>query len=293
MNNKTIIVTGANSGIGLRTALGLAKQGHTIVMMCRSPQRGEAARQQIIAESGNHHIDLFTVDLASQSSIRDGAAEFLHRHTRLDALINNAANFDLSQRKPLLTSEGVETVFATNHLGPFLLTNLLLPALKASAPARILNVASKGLLTHPLLNIEFDNLNGQKKFSAAHAYYHSKLAQIMFTYDLAEWLADTGVTANCIRVPAVRLDAGRYDQVPAVLRAMYQFKMRFSITPEAMAETYIRLATAPEFETVSGTYFDENCQPVRSSRPSYDRAIWKQLWDVSAHLTGVREVQYD
>jgi NAD(P)-dependent dehydrogenase (short-subunit alcohol dehydrogenase family) len=285
MNHKTIIITGANSGIGFQTALGLARQGHHVVMLCRSQQRGQAAHQQIIAASGNKQVDLIVVDLASQQSIREAVTEFMSRHTHLDILINNAANFDITQKAPMLTDDGVETIFATNHLAPFLLTNLLLPMLKSSAPARILNVASKGLIAHPFLHIEFDNLNGQRKFSADRAYYHSKLAQVIFTYDLAERLAGTGVTVNCIRVPAVKLDDGRYDHIPAVLRAIYRFKMRFSLTTEAMAATYFQLATAPQFEAISGVYFDENCQQVTSSRQSHDRAVWQQLWDVSAKLT--------
>ena len=285
MNQKTIIVTGANSGIGYQTALGLARQGHTVIMMCRNPQRGKDAQQRIIEATGNNRVDLIIVDLASQQSIRDGVATFLSRHTRLDVLINNAANFDITLKKPVITEDGVETIFATNHLGVFLMTNLLLPILQESRPARILNVASKGLITQPFLKIEFDNLNGEKKFGAAHAYYHSKLAQVMFTYDLAKRLQGTGVTVNCIRVPAVRLDDGRYDNVPAFLQAIYRFKMKFSLSAEAMADCYIRLATAPEFETVTGTYFDENCQPVKSSGESYKEHVWQHLWDTSMKLT--------
>jgi NAD(P)-dependent dehydrogenase (short-subunit alcohol dehydrogenase family) len=290
MNSKTIIVTGANAGIGYRTALAFAQQGHTVVMLCRNAERGAVARQQIINATGNQNVDLIVVDMASQQSIRDGVAAFLSRHSSLDVLVNNAANFDITQKAPVLTEDGVETIFATNHLGPFLMTHLLLPTLQASPSASILNVASKGLLSFPFLNIEFDNLNGQRKFSATHAYYHSKLAQVMFTYDLAQRLEGTGVTVNVIRVPAVKLDDGRYDHVPAALRAIYKVKMRFSHTPEALADAYIRLTTAPEFATVSGQYVDEGCQPVKSSKSSYDRAVWKRLWDVSADLTGVHDL---
>jgi NAD(P)-dependent dehydrogenase (short-subunit alcohol dehydrogenase family) len=288
MQSKTIAITGSNAGIGLRTALGLARQGHQVVMLCRHPQRGEAARQQVIAESGNDRVDLHLVDMASQTSIRTVAADLARRYPHLDGLINNAANFDITQKHPQQTEDGIETIFATNHLGPFLLTNLLLPQLQASESARVLNIASKGLLTYPFLKIEFDNLNGERKFSAQHAYYHSKLAQIIFTYDLADRLKDSRVTVNCIQVPAVRLDAGRYEHVPAPLRALYQFKMRFSLTAEAMAATYIRLATAPEFAGVTGQYFDEQCRPIKSLRSAYDRAMWQRLWEISAALTHER-----
>ena len=285
MNNKTIIITGSNSGIGLRAAVGLAQQGHTVVLMCRNRQRGEGAREQIRTQTGSNNVDLILVDMASQHSVRNAAAEFLSHHTRLDVIINNAANFDISLKNVERTVDSMETIFATNHLGPFLLTNLLLGALQSSAPARIINVASKGLITYPNLNIEFDNLQGEKKYSPTHAYYHSKLAQIIFTLELAKRLEGTGVTANCIRVPAVRLDEGRYENVPAFLQALYRLKMRFSLSPEQMAQAYIRLATDPEFEDVTGTYVDENCKPVGIPRHARNVETWQRLWDVSAELT--------
>jgi NAD(P)-dependent dehydrogenase (short-subunit alcohol dehydrogenase family) len=285
MQSKTIAITGSNAGIGLRAAVGLARQGHQVVMLCRHPQRGETARQQVMAESGNDRVDLILVDMASQASIRTAAVELAERYPHLDGLINNAANFDITQKQLQRTEDGVETIFATNHLGPFLLTNLLLPQLQASESARVLNIASKGLLTYPFLKIEFDNLNGERKFSAQHAYYHSKLAQIIFTYDLAERLKDSNVTVNCIQVPAVRLDTGRYEHVPSLLRTVYELKMRFALTAEAMAATYIRLATAPEFAGMAGQYVDEQCRAIKSPRSSYDTATWRRLWDVSAALT--------
>jgi NAD(P)-dependent dehydrogenase (short-subunit alcohol dehydrogenase family) len=290
MRGKVGIVTGANAGIGKRVALGMARAGATVIMACRSAERGEAARQEVIAGSGNADVHLLQVDLSSQAAIRAAVAEFEARFDRLDVLINNAANFDHRLKAPVLTAEGIETVFATNHLGPFLLTNLLLPRLKASALARVINVASKGLITYPRLSIEFDNLNGQRKFSMQHAYYHSKLAQVMFTYDLAERLAGSGVTANVIRVPVVRLDEGRFDHIPGWMQAIYRLKMRLAaISPEEMAETYLYLAASPEAAALTGQYIDENRKPVKSSPSSYDRAVWHRLWNVSAQLTGLGE----
>lgn len=289
-SDKIYMITGSNAGIGKRAALTLAKQGATVIMVCRNPQRGEAARQEIIQESGNDKVDLLLADMSSQQSIRDAVSEFKQRYSRLDGLINNAANFDLTMKAPQLTEDGIETVFATNHLGVFLLTNLLLDTMKASTSARILNVASKGLMIYPFLGIEFDNLNGEKKFDAQHAYYHSKIAQIMFTYDLAQRLEGTGVTVNCVRVPAVRLDEGRYDHMPAAMQFIYKLKMRFALSPEAMADAYVRLLTAPEFSDISGQYFDENCKVVKSSRKSYDEAIWQELWNKSTELTHFHEL---
>ncbi len=289
MTAKTILITGANAGIGLRAAHGLAKMGHHVVLLSRNAQRGEAARRQIIAQSGNDAIDLLIADLASQKAIRQAVDTFAQRHDRLDVLINNAANFDITVKRPQMTADGVETIFATNHLAPFLLTTLLADRLKASRPARVINVASKGLLTYPFLTVDFDNLDGAKKFSAQHAYYQSKLAQIIFTFDLAERMKEAGITVNCVRVPAIRLDDGRYDQVPALLRAVYKFKMQFAMTPEAMAETYIKLATSPEYTQMTGQYVDENCQVLPPPRNTQDRAVWRKLWETSAALTHVND----
>ena len=286
---KVCIVTGSNSGIGKATAVGLARLGATVVMVCRNLERGRVAQAETVGETGSKSVDLMVCDLSSQRSIREFAAEFKAKHGRLHVLINNAANFDQSLRNPVITEDGVETIFATNHLGPFLMTNLLLDTLKASAPSRVLAVASKGLITYPFLSIEFDNLNGQKKFSIQHAYYHSKLAQVIFTFDLAERLQGTGVTVNCLRVTNVQIDKGRYEHITGWKRHAYEIKRRLAITPRQMAEAYIRMAVAPEFENVTGKYFDENCREVKAYKRAYDRAVWHRLWQVSESLTGLAQ----
>jgi NAD(P)-dependent dehydrogenase (short-subunit alcohol dehydrogenase family) len=283
--NKVIIVTGANAGIGRETARGLAKLGHTVIMVCRNVPAGEAVRQEIVAQTGNQSVEVMNCDLSSQQSIRQFVANFTAKYSRLDVLINNAANFDHTLKQPTLTEDGVEVIFATNQLGPFLSTNLLLDRLKASAPSRILTISSQGLMTYPFLSIEFDNLNGQKKFSTQHAYYHSKLAQVMFTFDLAERLQGSGVTVNCIRVTNVQIDKGRYEYITGWKRWAYEVKRSRAITPAQMAEAYIRLAVAPEFETVTGKYFDEKCKEVKAYKPAYNREVWQKLWDVSVELT--------
>ena len=290
MNTKTIMVTGANSGIGYQAALKLAKINYRVVMICRSKKRGETAQQKIIAETGNNQVDLILIDLSSQQSIRDGVAIFNSRYTQLDVLINNAAIFDITQKQVQMSDDGIETIFATNHLGSFLLTNLLLPALKASPAARIINIASKGLLAKPFMDIQFDNLNGEKKFNVTDAYYHSKIAQIMFTFDLAERLSDNNIATAIIRVPAVKLDEGRYDHIPAFLRAIYKLKMHFSLSTEEMADVYIKVATLPEFSNVSGIYLNENCDEVKASKQAYNRNTWKELWNISAKMTNLKEV---
>ena len=284
MQGKVCFVTGANSGIGKAAALTLAKNNATVIMLCRNKESGQSALEEIIYQSKNPFARLMIADLSSQKSIRAFAVEFQARYNHLHVLINNAANFDLNLKKPQLTEDGIETIFATNHLGPFLLTNLLIEKLKASAPSRVINVASKGLVAYPFLNIEFDNLNGEKRYSAMHAYYHSKLAQVMFTYELARRLNETGVTANCIRVPNVAISDERLENIPKVLQVFYRQKRRFSITPERMAESYLYLAASPDLVNVSGKYFDEHNRQVSSSRNSYNEEVWKKLWEISTTL---------
>ena len=281
LKRKVCMVTGANSGIGKRAALQLAQKGATVVMVCRSKERGEAALSEIKKESGSESVNLLLADLSSQKAIRELVENFKKTYDQLHVLINNAANFDFTLKNPVLTEEGVEVIFATNHLGPFLLTNLLLDVMEKSAPSRIINVASKGLITYPRLTIEFDNLNGQKKFSYQHAYYHSKLAQIMFTYELARRLKGTGVTVNCIRVTNVKIDL---ERVTGWRGSVYRIKRFFGITPEEMAKTYVYLSTASEVEGVTGKYFDEHAKEVKSSKRSYDQEVWKKLWDVTEEL---------
>ncbi len=285
MKGKVCMITGANSGIGKRAALQFAERGATVVMVCRSQERGEAALAEIKTKSGSESVDLMLCDLSLQKSIRSLVKEFKENYNHLHVLINNAANFDNTLKKPVLTEDGIEVIFATNHLGPFLLTNLLLDVMKKSAPSRIITIASKGLIAYPRLTIEFDNLNGEKKFSYQHAYYHSKLAQIMFTYELAQRLEGTGVTVNCIRVTNVKIDLERIQHVSRFLRYVYRIKRFFGITPDEMAKTYVYLGSAPEVEGVTGKYFDEHGKEVKSSKRSYDEKVWKQLWDVSEELT--------
>ena len=284
MQGKVCIVTGANSGIGKAVALVLAKSNATVIMLCRNRKRGQSALDEIINQSKNPDTRLMIADLSSQKSIRAFAMEFQAQYNNLHILINNAANFDMNLKKPQLTEDGIETIFATNHLGPFLLTNLLIEKLKASALGRVINVASKGLVAYPFLNIEFDNLNGEKRYSAMHAYYHSKLAQVMFTYELARRLNGTSVTANCIRVPNVAISDERLVNHSKVLQTLYRQKRRFSITPERMAESYLYLAASPDLVNVSGKYFNEHNRQVSSSRNSYNEEAWKKLWEISTML---------
>lgn len=289
LDQKAIVITGANSGIGKAAAIQLASLGANVVMACRSLERGARAREEVCRAANSDRVELMQVDLASQESIRRFTDAFQSAHSRLDVLIHNAANFDLTLKRPVLTEDGVETIFATNHVGVFLMTHRLLDLLKASAPSRIMTVASKGLVTYPFLDIEFDNLNGERRFSPQRAYYQSKLAQVMYTYDLAERLLGTGVTVNCVRVANVALPDERITHLPVWQQKVYRLKRRMAIIPERQAETYVYLAADPAVAAITGGYWDENNRLVRSNRNSYNRATWKRLWEVTERLAGLAE----
>ena len=282
---KVTIITGANSGIGKAASLQLAKLGATVVMAARSKERGERAREDVQAAANNTRVDLMLVDMSSRASILEFADEFQQRYDRLDVLIHNAANFDHTQKKAVFTADGLETIFATNHLGPFYLTQLLLNKLIASAPSRVITVASKGLISYPFLDIEFDNLNGARKFNMQHAYYHSKQAQVMFTFDLAERLRGTGVTVHCVRVGNVAIPNERLRHLPGWLLKMYEFKRKLSMTPEEMAETYVWLAADPVGAQQTGKYWDAPGVEVKANKNAYNKETQKHLWDVSERLT--------
>ena len=279
--SKIAIVTGANAGIGYASALQLAERQLTVILACRNPERGEAARTSIVEASGNERVYLLSLDTSSMASVRAFVATFVARFQRLDVLINNAGNFDLSMKNPIRTNEGFETIWATNYLGPWLLSSLLLPLLKHSAPARIINVGSKGLLVYPFLNIEFDNLDGSQKFSPMRAYYHSKLACVMHTLELSRRLEGTELVVNIVRVPAVQLELHRLPAMSAWKAWLYKVKRNSSISPARMAKTYTAIALDLDWQTKTGQVVDEKLNSVGSSKKSRDLETAAQLWRVS------------
>jgi NAD(P)-dependent dehydrogenase (short-subunit alcohol dehydrogenase family) len=293
LRDRTIIITGGNSGIGKAAAIQLARLGASVVLACRSIERGEQAAEDVRRAANSSDVEMMQVDMSSQKSIRQFAIEFNQRYARLDVLIHNAANFDHRQKEPVLTPEGLETIFATNHLGPFLLTHLLLDMLKASAPSRIITVASKGLISYPFLDIEFDNLHGERKFSVQHAYYQAKQAQVMFTFDLAERLQGTGVNVHCVRVGNVAIPNERLAHLPAWLLRMYELKRKFSMKPEKMAETYVWLTADPVGEQQTGGYWDAPGVLAKANKNAYNKETQKRLWAVSELLTSSIEHDLD
>jgi NAD(P)-dependent dehydrogenase (short-subunit alcohol dehydrogenase family) len=283
MKDKICMITGASSGIGKATALGLARMGATVVMVCRDRGRGEGARSQVMAESGNRDVHLLLADLSKQEDVRRLAGEFKAGFSRLHALVNNAGMAPLRRS---LTVDGIETTFAVNYLAPFLLTNLLLDTLKAGAPARVVNVTGD---FHRKATIRFDDLMSEKEYNGYQANNQAKLALILFTYELARRLAGSGVTANCLHPGAVATDAPLKDpDQPAFARLMYSLVKPFFLSPERGAETSIFLASSTEVEGVTGKYFIKK-KTAASSPESYNEDIARRLWSASQALTGIAE----
>jgi NAD(P)-dependent dehydrogenase (short-subunit alcohol dehydrogenase family) len=277
MSGKICLVTGANAGIGKATALGLAKLGATVVMVCRNSQKGEVAREEIQAGSGNSHVDLLIADLSSQQSIRQLAQDFQRKYTQLHVLVNNAgSSFARGQVSP----DGIEMTLAVNHLASFLLTNLLLDTIKASAPARIVNVSSEMQFRG---FIDFDDLEGKRKYSITGAYAQSKLANVLFTYALARRLEGTGVTVNCLH-PGVVVTKIWASALPSWLQFLGGIIRLFGVTAEQGALTSIYLASSPEVEGVTSKYFDR-CKAIPSAKISYDQGVQERLWTISETLT--------
>jgi NAD(P)-dependent dehydrogenase (short-subunit alcohol dehydrogenase family) len=276
MQGKVCLVTGGSSGIGKVTARELASMGATVVMLCRNRAKGEAVQAEIKAATGNDRVDLVVADLSSLSEVRRAASEFKQRYSQLHVLINNAGGVN-AERK--VTPDGLEYTFATNYLAPFLLTQLLLDVLKASAPARIVNVSS---FVHTFGKIDFPDLQVTQGYNPMRAYNQSKLAQIFFTYELADQLAGTGVTVNALHPGVVASNFN--DGVQGIMHAIGVLVYAVAgISAEKGADTTLYLATSPEVEGVSGKYFAKS-RAIPSSKLSHDRVIRRCLWEVSEEL---------
>jgi len=278
MHEKTCLVTGGTSGIGYEIALGLARQGARVVIVGRNSEKNATAARAISDQSGNERVEFLTADLASQASTRDLAATIGATYDRLDVVVNNAGGI-FSKRQ--VTVDGLEMTFALDHLAYFLLTNLLLPVLKESAPARVVNTSSGA---HSRGHIWFDDLQSGRKYGAWKAYGQAKLANILFTYELARRMAGTGVTSNCFHPGFV---ATNFAQNNGGLMALaVRLGHPFAVKVKDGAKTGIYLTSSPEVDRITGQYFVKE-KPTRSSAESYDQVVAALLWEVSAKLTGL------
>jgi retinol dehydrogenase-14 len=278
MVGKTVLITGATSGIGRATALDLARMGAHLAIIGRDRVRTEGAAREIHA-AGDGRVDLFIADLSSQSQVRDLAEELLQTLPRIHVLINNVGGYFDSRH---VTADRLERTFALNHLAPFLLTSLLMEKLKQSASARVVTVSSNAQATG---RIDFSDLQGERSYSGARAYSQSKLANVLFSYELARRLKGTSVTSNALH-PGVASTSFGTDDPATVQRIFIPFLRPFMKSPTQGAVTSIHLASAPELEQVSGRYF-ANSHPKKSSGPSYVQATAARLWQVSADLVGL------
>lgn len=284
---KICFITGANSGIGKAAAILLAREGFYVLLGARNKERGEQALLEIKTAALSEKVELIEIDLSLQTSISSAARTISARFACLDVLIHNAADFDISRKSPVQTKEGRESIWATNHLGPIYLTQLLLPLLENSNQGRIITVASQGLMLHPRLTVDLkDPEFKQRKFSVSEAYYQSKLAQVMYTYWLAKELSATKITVNCVRVTNVKIDIKRYPNLSKFMKWMYALKSRFSISPEAMVRTYCYLASDPSLSKTTGKYFNEKNEFVSSSAYSQDSQHIEALMKVSLGYLG-------
>jgi len=277
---KTCLITGATSGIGKEIASGLARMGATVVIVGRSREKTESTVSEIKSKTGRSNgVSSLAADLSSQSSIRQLAKDYVVAHSKLDVLVNNAGIFS---SKRITTIDGIESTFAVNHLAPFLLTGLLIDIIKASAPARIITTSS---VAHKGVHIDFDDIQFERKsYRGFTAYSQSKLANILFTKELARRLERTGVTANCFHPGVVRTHLIEGSN-PWQYKLVSSTAGLFFLTPEKGAETGVYLASSPEVEGVTGKYFAKR----RQEEPSADANDMNgaaRLWDLSEQLSG-------
>jgi retinol dehydrogenase 12 len=275
MRGKTVLVTGATNGIGFCTARGLAEAGARILLHGRNTDLGQAAVKTIEREVPGAEVVFVKANLAKLSDVGRLAEEVLNLAPKLDVLVNNAG---IVQDRRSVTADGIEMTFAVNHLAPFYLTSLLLDRLKASTSARIVNVTSNA---HRGVALKFDDLNAERSYSGGMVYSRSKLANILFTRELARRLDGTGVTANCVHPGAVRSGFARGEK--GMVGMVYQIFGRFFLSPEMGARTSIYVATAPELTRITGQYFAK-CKSVMPSRQAQDDDAAKRLWEVSEKL---------
>ena len=278
MAGRTVVITGGTGGIGKATAIGLAGLGSRVAITGRDDDRVQAAAAEIRHTTGNPDVEGFTADLSSQAEVRRLATAILEAYPRLDVLVNNVGGFWATRH---VTVDGLERTFAVNHLAGFLLTSLLLDRLRASASSRVVTVSSAA---HAMGAIDFDDIQGEHGYSGQKAYNQSKLANVMFTYELARRLAGSGLTANALHPGVVDTGFGAEDP-SRIYRFLVPLARPFMKTPQRGAATSIYLASSPEVEGITGRYFVDR-RARTSSKASYDADAAARLWQVSTGLVG-------
>lgn len=275
-SSHVMVVTGATNGIGLITAHALAQQGARVVLVGRSPERLAMAVAHIQATNPDASLDTVCADLSVQRDVLAVASHIKSHYDRIDVLVNNAGAYFATRQR---SSDGIEMTWALNHMAPFILTNELLDLFRQSAPARIITVSS---MAHQSAKINFDDLQGERRYSGWAAYAQSKLANILFTYELADRLQQSDITVNCLH-PGFVATGFAQNNAGFMAGAMAVLQRFFAITPEKGAETSIFLATSPSVAQVTGRYFVDS-KAVASSPASYDVTTRRRLWEISTKL---------
>lgn len=260
----------------------IAAKGYGVTLICRNKVSAQNACEKIVQNTENKNIDFLIADLSDMGDVRNAAAKYLETRSTLDVLINNAADFDLSVKTPIITPDGMEKQFATNVAAPFLLSQLLFDALAKTGNGRIINISSKGLCVYPFMKLSFQNLNGEQSYRPSNTYYQNKLALLMLSLYLAD--IQRNIRVQAIRVTNVKIDMSRYQQISPILKLMYKIKAFFSISPQQMAKVYTTLAT---MEGYDGFLYDENCREVRANRSAYDKSAQRQLYELLCEKTGL------
>lgn len=284
MYKKYIIITGANSGIGFQAALQASyNKDYFITMLCRNQLRAEEACNNILKESKNNNIDYIVADLSSMQNIKEAVNIYKDRHNHLDVLINNAADFNIANKKRKITDDGLENQFAVNVAAPYMLSCLLKDYLEKSPNVKIINISSKGLCLFPFIKLDFDNLNGEKKYKPAYMYYQNKLALLL----LSKYLSDkqNRIKIQAVRVTNVKIDINRYADINGFLKFMYNIKSLFSINPAEMAMIYNELA----FNDYEGFLFDEKCRQIKANKYVYNIYAQKKLYE---YLTSTLNISF-
>ena len=282
LKGKTVVISGANTGIGKETAVDLARRGARVIIACRNIEKGKEALKEIQERSGSKDVFLEKLDLASLGSVRTFADKILKSESRLDILINNAGVMACPYQK---TEDGFEMQFGVNHLGHFLLTMLLLDRLKRSQPSRIINVSSSA---HRMGSgkINFEDINYEKSYNAWSAYFNSKLANVLFTRELSKGLEGTHVTVNALHPGAVTTELQRHSILSNPL--LYPLRWYMFKTAEQGAQTSIYCAVSEEMEGVSGKYL-RDCHIVEESKGAQDDDVAKKLWEISVKMVGLEK----
>jgi len=283
---KTVLITGANSGIGREAAFLEASKGNRVFLICRDKNKGENVKNEIKTAITHSNVELVIIDLGEKESIVNGVKIIKEKTHHIDVLIHNAAIFDIGQKTTKYNNESIETIFFTNFLGPVLLNNLLVDELNRSKNPRVIVISSKGLIAHPFLKINYENPEYKNvKFSVSRNYYQAKLALCVWTQYMAH--KEKNTTYNAIRVPSVKVDIGRYPNISKMHKKMYEIKTINALDPKEMAETYVFVAEDDSLEGLTGKYYTETKKMVKMSAVCYKQEEWKKIQKLIGRYLGI------